>query len=97
MAIALRYAARSDVGLVRQTNQDSGYAGPHLLAAHYFLHVPRSLKRRDRVPLVVMLHGCKQDAAEFAAGTRMNALAERERFIVLYTEQSRRATWVPWR
>ncbi|WP_369068799.1 Stp1/IreP family PP2C-type Ser/Thr phosphatase [Kineococcus terrestris] len=31
MAIALRYAARSDVGLVRTTNQDSGYAGPHLL------------------------------------------------------------------
>jgi len=32
LAIALRYAARSDVGLVRQENQDSGYAGPHLLA-----------------------------------------------------------------
>jgi len=29
--IALRYAARSDVGLVRANNQDSGYAGPHLL------------------------------------------------------------------
>jgi len=29
--IALRFAARSDVGLVRQVNQDSGYAGPHLL------------------------------------------------------------------
>lgn len=31
MSIALRYAARSDVGLVRSNNQDSGYAGPHLL------------------------------------------------------------------
>ena len=31
MDIALRFAARSDVGLVRQENQDSGYAGPHLL------------------------------------------------------------------
>ena len=31
MAIALHYAARSDVGLVRAVNQDSGYAGPHLL------------------------------------------------------------------
>ena len=27
----LRYAARSDVGLVRQGNEDSGYAGPRLL------------------------------------------------------------------
>lgn len=32
MTIALRYAARSDVGLVRSNNQDSAYAGPHLLA-----------------------------------------------------------------
>ncbi len=31
MALALRYAARSDVGLVRSDNQDSGYAGPRLL------------------------------------------------------------------
>ncbi len=31
MAIALQYAARSDVGLVRSENQDSGYAGPNLL------------------------------------------------------------------
>jgi serine/threonine protein phosphatase PrpC len=32
MNIALRYAARSDIGLGRYTNnQDSGYAGPHLL------------------------------------------------------------------
>jgi PPM family protein phosphatase len=31
LAIALRYAARSDVGLVRSNNQDSAYAGPHLL------------------------------------------------------------------
>ena len=31
MTIAMRYAARSDVGLVRANNQDSGYAGPHLL------------------------------------------------------------------
>ncbi|WP_273652965.1 PP2C family protein-serine/threonine phosphatase [Cellulomonas fimi] len=31
MTVALRYAARSDVGLVRTNNQDSAYAGPHLL------------------------------------------------------------------
>ena len=32
MTFALRYAARSDVGLVRSNNQDSGYAGSHLVA-----------------------------------------------------------------
>jgi protein phosphatase len=29
--LLLRYAARSDIGLVRQTNEDSGYAGGHML------------------------------------------------------------------
>ncbi len=32
MPIAFHYAARSDVGMVRSNNEDSGYAGPHLLA-----------------------------------------------------------------
>jgi len=32
MTIALRYAVRSDVGLLRVGNEDSAYAGPHLLA-----------------------------------------------------------------
>jgi protein phosphatase len=32
MTLSLRYAARSDVGLLRQGNEDSGYAGPSLLA-----------------------------------------------------------------
>jgi len=31
VTLTLRYAARSDVGLVRSNNQDSAYAGPHLL------------------------------------------------------------------
>ena len=31
MSLALRYAARSDVGVVRKGNEDSGYAGPRLL------------------------------------------------------------------
>ncbi len=31
MPLVLRYAARSDVGLIREGNEDSGYAGPALL------------------------------------------------------------------
>jgi len=32
VGIAFHFAARSDVGMVRTNNEDSGYAGPHLLA-----------------------------------------------------------------
>jgi PPM family protein phosphatase len=32
MTLSLRYTAASDVGLLRKENQDSAYAGPHLIA-----------------------------------------------------------------
>ena len=53
----------------------------------YSLYLPPAA-RRSRLPLVVMLHGCGQTAAEFAQGTRMNQLAGEHDFVVLYPEQS---------
>lgn len=56
----------------------------------YKLFVP-SRSRQEPLPLVVMLHGCTQSADDFAAGTRMNFLAEERNCFVVYPEQPRGA------
>jgi poly(hydroxyalkanoate) depolymerase family esterase len=60
-------------------------------ARRFRLYRPPGVKAGERLPLLVMLHGCGQDAEGFAASTRMNRVARRERFLVLYPEQDRLA------
>ncbi len=56
-------------------------------ARRYRLYRPPNVMFSERLPVMVMLHGCGQDAKSFAVSTRMNRIAARERFLVLYPEQ----------
>jgi poly(hydroxyalkanoate) depolymerase family esterase len=51
------------------------------------LYVPAGLK--GPAPLVVVLHGCTQDAAVYDRGSGWSRLADRHGFILLFPEQSR--------
>ena len=78
-------ACGGEGGLGEGSFSRSSFANEHG-ERDYRLYVPEARDERP-APLIVMLHGCGQDAEDFAAGTRMNALADREGFLVLYPEQ----------
>jgi poly(hydroxyalkanoate) depolymerase family esterase len=65
---------------------DGRFSSPHGGLA-YKLYTPHGSTRR-RLPLVVMLHGCTQSAADFALGTGMNELADELGFLALYPQQA---------
>jgi poly(hydroxyalkanoate) depolymerase family esterase len=53
----------------------------------YKLFVPSGYHQGQSLPLVVMLHGCTQSPDDFAAGTRMNFIAEEQNCLVVYPAQ----------
>jgi poly(hydroxyalkanoate) depolymerase family esterase len=58
---------------------------------NFKLWVPGTLEKCRARPLVLMLHGCTHDAEDMAEISGMNEIAEINRFIVVYPEQSRLA------
>jgi poly(hydroxyalkanoate) depolymerase family esterase len=54
---------------------------------NYKVYIPKGYKSLP-LPVVVMLHGCTQTPDDFAAGTGMNDLADRDGFLVIYPAQS---------
>src|SRR5713226_3251172 len=56
----------------------------------YKLYIPSGY-HGQALPLIVMLHGCTQSPDDFAAGTRMNLIAEEHACLVVYPAQSSEA------
>lgn len=57
-------------------------------ARNYKIYVPDTLSSRVKPAIVVMLHGCQQNAADFAKGSRIEKWADKEKFIALFPEQN---------
>jgi poly(hydroxyalkanoate) depolymerase family esterase len=63
----------------------------------YLVYVPRGHARWRRVPLVVLIHGCRQKAEDIAEGTRITTLADELGCLVMLPRQNPRAnTWGCW-
>lgn len=82
---AKRPAVETPEGATFVTRQYKGAEGERA----YKVYTPSRVEPNPA--LIVMLHGCTQNADDFAVGTGMNILAEEHGFIVVYPEQTMRA------
>lgn len=88
---ASKRVARQRVPTSTQGEWVAGLASGVAGLRRYRLFKPSAAIRQPARPLLVMLHGCGQDAAGFARSTRLQALAAREGFLLIYPEQERLA------
>jgi poly(hydroxyalkanoate) depolymerase family esterase len=85
----------SRTGAKQRAKQHEGQPGQFVSASFgnqagtrpYKLYIPTRYAGQP-LPMIVMLHGCTQTPDDFAAGTRMNMLAEERGCFVLYPAQT---------
>ena len=73
--------------------QHGTFTAPGLPPRAYALYVPSAVaaKPHKKVPLLVYLHGCNQNADDVATGSRLEELAEEQGLLVLFPQQTRPA------
>ncbi len=69
-------------GDIQYTFRSRNYAGSHM--RRYRVHVPSKAGGLSPLPLVLVLHGCKQDNEEIERISGFNEIADKSGFIVAY-------------
>lgn len=77
--------ATSILGSLGTAAASGSYTNHYYSGFDYWRYVPDGVGADD--PLMVMLHGCSQNADQFRAETQMNAIADAEGFAVIYPDQ----------
>ena len=88
----------SDISLKPTLKVEVPIGGKFITAKHtgeagsrdYKLYIPGGYTG-EKLPLIVMLHGCMQSPDDFAAGTGMNTLARENKCFVVYPAQNNAA------
>ncbi len=73
--------------IARAGNWANGSVTNSAGSRNYKIWIPTGYTGKTALPLVMMLHGCTQGPDDFAAGSQMNAIADKENFLVVYPEQ----------
>jgi Esterase PHB depolymerase len=90
--LAGRFKKRAQISLPDGARYEERRYTNQAGSRNYKLYVP-SRYCGANLPLVIMLHGCRQSPDDFAVGTRMNQLAEEQICLVAYPGQASSANF----
>jgi poly(hydroxyalkanoate) depolymerase family esterase len=85
--MAGHFKKRAQIALPDGARYEEHQFANHAGSRSYKLYIPSGYCGAN-LPLVIMLHGCRQSPDDFAVGTRMNELAEEQICLVAYPGQS---------
>jgi poly(hydroxyalkanoate) depolymerase family esterase len=86
IAVAVGVAVTSATSPPRSSRYQRGRLSAYGELYPYAVYAPASARTGLGLPLVVVLHGCTMTAEDMAAASEYDALANRDRFIVLYPD-----------
>jgi poly(hydroxyalkanoate) depolymerase family esterase len=87
--VGVSAAVATGVSSMNTANAAAGtYTSGDYNGRYYGKYLPSTYDGSEAVPLVMMLHGCSQNADGFKDETQMNQVAEDNKFIAVYPEET---------